>query len=271
MGKIILHEEAGIPATPVDGVILFPTFTTPSILKIKDDTGNIYTFAKLEKAQTFTGEQTIAPSDVASSCLLLNMPASTGAKPLIALYNGVVRLSMLANAGGTNLTIGGTTDAGANYGPYLEIDRNSNAATPSAGFLFLADLNATYRAVWPDNAGNLRISTSPPTNSSDTGGVVVGTQTSMAAAKNISETLPDLTESLRSILTAAQQLRAFSYKSGAYNHEEFPIGVVTDLSPRYGMDRDAEYPHGKSLNIPVVIGDLIAAVALLAQKMGVEA
>lgn len=40
MGKIAIYEEAATPATPTQGVILYPTVATPSILRLIDDAGN---------------------------------------------------------------------------------------------------------------------------------------------------------------------------------------------------------------------------------------
>ena len=93
----------------------------------------------------------------------------------------------------------------------------------------------------------------------------------MAAAKNISEALPNPTDALLGVWRAAKSgLRAWSYKSGSFNDEFFPNGIVTDLAPRYGMDRDAEHPAGKALNVPVAIGDLMAAVAVIMKKLGIQ-
>ena len=70
---------------------------------------------------------------------------------------------------------------------------------------------------------------------------------------------------LTAVQAGADAVRRFTYKSGAFNGEEFS-GVVTDYAPRYGMDRDVEHPAGKSLNILTVIGDLLLAVANLTER-----
>lgn len=51
---------------------------------------------------------------------------------------------------------------------------------------------------------------------------------------------------LASVQRGAEAVRRFTYKSGAYNGEEFS-GIVTDYAPRYGMDRDEKRPAGRSL------------------------
>lgn len=64
----------------------------------------------------------------------------------------------------------------------------------------------------------------------------------------------------------AEAVRRFVYRSGAFGGEEFE-GVVTDLAPAYGMDRDEEQPAGKSLNEIQILGDLLRMVDSLAQRV----
>ena len=51
-----------------------------------------------------------------------------------------------------------------------------------------------------------------------------------------------------------------------YGGEEFS-GVVVDYAARYGMDRDAAHPAGKSLNTINSTGDLLIAVNYLAGRV----
>lgn len=227
------------------------------------------TAALLATAQSFTATKTFAPSSTSDNAVVVNMPSSTSGLVLSAQYSGTARITASVTSTVTNLIVGGTLDAGSSYGPYVQIDRNANGSTPAAGFINFSNRAATYFSLWFDASGNLRGNTSPPTNANDAAGTVIGTQTSMAAAKNINEALPNVDDALQAIVDAARNgLRSWTYKSGAYNGEVFPNGIVTDLAPRYGMDRDEEHPAGKSLNVPVAIGDLIAVVALLAEKCG---
>lgn len=231
------------------------------------------TVALLATANSFTTTQTVAPSSTSVDGLIVNIPASTAGYTQKWQYNSGVRANLLLQ-GAVSLLEMNSYDAGnGNIAPQVRIGRNSNASAPAAGCLALSARDGTLCYFWVDNTANFRIATSgAPTNSTDTSsGVVVGTQTSMAAAKNISEALPDPIDALLGVWRAAKDgLRAWSYKSGSYNGEFFPNGIVTDLAPRYGMDRDAEHPAGKSLNIPVAIGDLMAAVAVIMEKLGVK-
>lgn len=159
-------------------------------------------------------------------------------------------------------------DNAASYGPYVNIGRNSNASTPASGHIIIRNLNNQYYSLWVDASANLRIvAGAQPTNATDTGGTVVGTQTSMAAAKHLFDDVTPIGEVLASIQqAAAAAVKRFTYRSGAFNGEAFE-GVVTDLAPRYGMDRDDEHPAGKSLNEITLLGDLVRAVAWIAIEL----
>lgn len=98
----------------------------------------------------------------------LTSPNSPGATP-----TPLVRMS-LGNEG--NLTLK-ARDAGASSGPKIDIERNNNATTPSAGYINLQVRDGTDRFLWIDSVGKLRIHTAPPTNATDASGVIVGTQT----------------------------------------------------------------------------------------------
>lgn len=227
-------------------------------------------FGYLSKAQTWTATQTIAPTSTSDHAISVKMLASTTGDAMENYYNNVYRSGFRARSG-VNVCYVYTCDLGAAAaGPLVFVGRNSNATTPAAGCIDLADRAGVDHYYWTDASGNMRIGALQPTSAaSDTsGGTVVGTQTSMAEAKNISEALPSLRESFQAIVDAARNgLRSWSYKSGAFNGEFFPNGLVTDLAPRYGMDRDAEHPAGKSLNIPVAIGDLIASISILHERI----
>jgi hypothetical protein len=182
-------------------------------------------------------------------------------------YNGTSR-SYVEETSNRNQFVFSNFDNGSDVGTTLVLGRNSNASTPAAGFVYAVAKGGTAYAIWPDNSGNLRIGTSTPTSANDTSGTVVGTQTSSLASKNIADSLPDMREAYQYILQAARTgLRAWSYKNNAYNNEFFPNGIVTDYADRYGMDRDTEHPHGKSLNTPVAIGDLMASILVLSERL----
>lgn len=171
-----------------------------------------------------------------------------------------------------NQTAGGVTlaaaDNGSSYGPYIAISRNSNASTPAAGWIQLVARTGTAVALWIDNAGNMRLNTGAnPTNANDTSGTVVGTQTSSLDSKIVLGNTCTSEEAVGHVLnTARNALRRFKYKNGSFNDQEFE-GLIVDYAPRYGLDRDAEHPAGKSLNVIQIINDLILSVQYLSEKL----
>lgn len=226
--------------------------------------------ALLGTANTFTTTQTITPSATNVSALVLNMPGSTSVDAFQLTYNSASRMRFIQNSTRSQIVFT-DFDNTNDIGPHINIGRNNNASTPSAGFLYIMARSATQYAVWPDNSGNLRIGTSLPTSANDSTGTVVGAQTSSLDSKIIHENLPKLADSILGILYAAKYgLRAWSYKSKAYSNEFFPNGLVTDYAQRYGMDRDSDHPCGKSLNTPVAIGDLVAAVGFILNVIGIK-
>lgn len=218
------------------------------------------------RANTYTATQTIAPASSGNKGVIINQPTGTlYTYPALELQlNGTERMRFSV-ASNSNEIVLASYDNSSSIGPYIAVGRNSNATTPAPGFLQLIDKGAANRYIWPDSSGNLRTNTSAPT-SSDTGGTVIGTQTSSLDSKNVSgEPLP-AAQILAAVQAGAEAVRRFSYRSGAFNGEEFS-GLVTDYAPRYGMDRDDDHPAGKSLNVVTVIGDLLIAVANLAQRV----
>lgn len=223
-------------------------------------------------AQSFTATQTFAPAS--GNAIEINMPAGNSSEAIRFLYDGTQIGFIRARANNSNITLGARDLGNNETGPNIVLNRNTNAGAegPSPGTVIIVQANGTSRVLWPDNSGLLRIHTAQPTGSTGTpttgitAGVVVGDQTSMAAAKHISDDLSQLSEVLQRIERGAAAVRRFVYKSGAYNNQEFE-GVVTDLAPPYGMDRDDEHPQGKSLNEIQILGDLLRAVADLSQRV----
>lgn len=219
-------------------------------------------------ANTFTNTQTVTPSATNLNGLVLNMPTSTSASMVLCQYNSVERAKLSIISNDTILYLE-PWDNGSSTGARFALGRNSNASTPAPGFVWLMSSNGTFYPLWSDNSGNIRTDTSgnvQPVNA--TTGTVVGTQSSSLDSKIISDTLPDIQEAYQHILQAARTgLRAWSYKNNAYNGEFFPNGIVTDYAPRYGMDRDEEHPYGKSLNPPVAIGDLMASILVISERL----
>lgn len=264
MGQLTLGEQAA-PATPASGVTIYPTVATPSILRVIDDAGNDTSLATRGVANTFTAANVFAPTSTSVIGVDVNMPTGTSARAIRGQINGVERFLLLMNNSDTQIQLQ-ETDTGAAVGPRIMIARNNNGSTPSAGTIRLANLSASTYYIWPDASGNLRIGTTAPTNAQDTSGTVVGTQTSMAEAKHISDELSSLADVLERVQGGAGSVRRFAYRSGSYNKQEFE-GVVTDLAPHYGMDRDADHPQGKSLNQTQIIGDLLRTVDWLVERV----
>lgn len=162
----------------------------------------------------------------------------------------------------------GDTDAGNSFAPYLYLGRNSNASTPSAGWMRFTRKDNNYGDVWVDTNGMLRIAAnSGVTSTTDFGGTIVGTQTSSLDSKEVlgNACAPD--EAIGHVIRAARTaLRRFRYKSGAIQGQEFE-GIVTDYYPRYGMDRDEEHPAGKALNEIQILSDLLQSVEYLYRKV----
>jgi len=250
MGQIKLGEEASTPDTPADGVIIFPTAATPSVLTLIDDAGNVYTLMLLEKAQTVTGTLTLigsitsAPSDTTKPGINIAMPA------------GFI-------AGAVDIT---DIDNGASFGPFIRMGRNNNAATPAACFFRMRGRAGSNNDLWPDETGVLRIGVGT-TSITDLGGTVVGAQTSSLDTKDVVSEFIDNGAALRAIL--ATPLYRFRYKDNRYN-QEF-VGVITDHAPLFGIDRDEKHPAGRSLNEINAHGYSMAAIKALAEQVAMLA
>lgn len=201
---------------------------------------NIY-YGQLAAANTFTALQTFAPA-------------------------AGIAINAIAAAGSTAVNLPGQ-DNGAAAGPMVAIGSNTNATTPAPGALVLQKCNPLGNAyLWFDDASNLRTLTNAAiTSANRNAGTVVGTQTSSLDAKQLIGGLTSIEDVLAAVQRGAEAVRRFTYKSGAFNGEEFE-GVVVDYEPRYGMDRDEEHEAGKSLNLINAVGDLLRAVAWLVDR-----
>lgn len=288
MSQLIMSEGAA-PSTPSSGKGAIFLDASGNLCEI-DDGGRVLTLAAagsftltipatgtvalLATANVFTAGQTFAPSGTGTNAVFVNMPASTTATGIVVQYNSANYIRMLARATLTQIILD-PNDFGNNVGgALLSIGRNTNGGTegPAAGALGITQASGTARRIWPDASGDLRIHTAAPTGSSgspttsDTAGTVIGTQTSMADAKHITDELSPLSEVKERILAGAEAVRRFVYKSGSFGGQEFE-GVVTDLAPAYGMDRDEDHPAGKSLNEIDILGDMLRMMAHLLQRL----
>ena len=182
---------------------------------------------------------------------------SEGATDLDVVLAGVTAAYFNKGGGLPQLTLkGGSNSTGS--GTVFFAQRNSSG-TPAAGAYGMHDLNAVSYWLWTDAAGVVRIgTTSPPSNSTDTGGTVIGTQTSTRASKDITGPFTANAQALRTILQTP--LWRFRYKSRAYHNQRF-VGITTDDSPEFGMDQ------GRSFNPVNAFGFTVAAIKALARKL----
>jgi len=224
------------------------------------------TLALLATANVFTTTQNINPTNTAHGGLGINMPALTAATALGINYNGVARVTFTQQAGLSRFILN-AADLGANVvGAGVFIGRNSNVGSPAAGFIRMTTRGDVNEYIWPDSSANLRIGTVEPIYDNDATGTVIGTQTSMAAAKHISNELSPLDDVLARIRQGAKAVRRFTYRSGSFGGQQFE-GVVIDDAPEYGMDRDKAHPAGKSLNEINIAGDLLRFAAWSMQRI----
>lgn len=218
-------------------------------------------------ASTFTRMVNVASANTSDHGFNANMPAgaTTVARAFRWALDGTARGWVQTDSANNEMNLQ-PFDNGAGDGPNIVIGRNSNASTPSAGYLQLQNRANTGYRIWPDATGLLRIHTADPTNANDAAGTVIGAQTSSLDAKTLLGAPVDGAAALLHIAEGAAAVRRFTYKNGSYNGEEFS-GLVVDYAPRYGMDRDEKHPAGKSLNVVTVIGDLMIAVTHLAERV----
>jgi hypothetical protein len=218
-----------------------------------------------------TGDMAFAVTNASTASLAVGISsesssaAAVGYRNYRVAHDGALRGFWTATSGESEIQLS-PWDNGSGPGSHLSLRRNSNGATPAAGFVELSELDGTLQRIWPDNSGNLRIYNADPTNANDTSGTVVGTQTSMAAAKYLYSELSTIEDVLHRIADGAAAVRSFVYRRGSYNRQRFE-GVITDYAPDYGMDRDEEHPAGKSLNEIQIMGDLLRAVEHLTRRV----
>jgi hypothetical protein len=139
-------------------------------------------------------------------------------------------------------------------GRFIKVGRNFAAVSPGAGAINLVGRAGAANVIWGDNTGTLRIGGSRPTFSTDTSGVVVGTQASRLEDKNILREWKDPFPALEEILKT--RVFDFQYKNGSFNNETF-TGIISDYSPLFGQDK------GKSFNSISSIGYCILAIQAL--------
>lgn len=272
MGRVTIGEESSTPPTPTAGNTLFSTVATPSLFRLVDDAGGVYTVALLGKDQTFTETNIFAPAGTAATdrAIYIQMPAGSTAQALRAEYNALASFGITVGAAESQITFA-NRDLGNNIaGPFILFGRNTNAGAEgnAVGTIRIIDVGGTSYSIWPDDTGVLRIHTAAPTGSSgsptvsDTAGTVVGTQTSWHELKqNIVERL-----TRDDLLDAVLGLRLYDFDMRGEHH----TGLVI-----FEDDRDAWFvENAESQQIPALnerslFGHLIGAIQ--AQQAQIEA
>jgi hypothetical protein len=214
------------------------------------------TAALLGVAQTFTAAQTIQSPAAGTVALTVNADPSSSVNAQVWNRGGTAVATIGALPADRNFTFA-AFDNGTGYGPYISIGGNTNASTPSGGWIQLGSIAGTRR-LWVDASGNFRVGTSTPSNANDTSGTVVGTQTSQLAEKNIlGDGIAPAAALSKLIETPVVE---FEYKNGSYNHSRF-MGIVADWSPEFAMD------EGRVFSPVSAFGYLIQSTKELARRL----
>lgn len=138
-------------------------------------------------------------------------------------------------------------------GKILTLGRNTSGSGAPGQLVLEARNGAGSGFIWVDTTGVVRVGTSAATEvGGDTGGTVIGTQTSTRASKHILGQVNHLAPSAMDLVRKTP-IWAFTYKSGSFNGETF-YGVTTDDSPLFGMDA------GKSFNPVNAFGATVLAL-----------
>lgn len=206
---------------------------------------------------------TIAPKTTTDVAMRINMPTSTSGASLQTQYAGTTRQELYTSSTLNYFQLK-SFDNGSSVGPEISVQRNSNGSTPAPGAYSMMQSDGNNRYIYAYGSV-LYWYTAPPTNANQASGTIVGTQSSTAESKNILEGLSPIDDVLTRIVLGSQSVRRFNYRDGRMSSQEFE-GVVTNYAPDYGMDRTDEVPQGKSLNEITIIGDLLRAVAHLAEE-----
>jgi len=163
-----------------------------------------------------------------------------------------------AGTGRSMIVPGAAVGTGVNSGGELRIGRNSSG-NGSPGMVDMEGRTGNFNYLWPDSTGVLRIGTAAPTESGgDTGGTIVGTQTSTWESKDILGRETDGAGALAELLQTP--VYRFTYKSGAYSGQQF-LGITTRTSPLFGMDQ------GRSFNPVTSFGVTVLAIQELERRV----
>jgi len=207
----------------------------------KDQKVDITRFGVKANAGTWTATQTFTPA-AGSNALSLTTPTNqTAAMMFIA-----------------------ASDCGSSYGPHISISRNSNASTPSAGWLQVVNRSNTAYSLWIDNSGNARVGTSTPSNANDTSGTVIGAQTSYVDIKEDIEEWSNQAQALDAVLAC----RLFQYHlRGDETKRQYTGIVITDDDRGAWFSENDADNQTPALNQRNLFGYLIGAVQALSAQV----
>lgn len=234
-------EQANECTDPVAGDFLW-IYNASAGATDKDQKVDITRFGVKANTGTWTATQTFAPS-AGSSGIALTTPTNQ-------------TVSMLALS---------AADCGAGYGPHISISRNSNASTPSAGWLQVVSRSNTAYSLWVDNSGNVRVGTSTPTNANDGSGTVVGAQTSYIELKEDVTPWNDTQAALDAVL--ACKLFGYRFKADESRRQYHGIVITDEDRGAWFSENDADN-QTPALNERNLFGHLIAAIQ--AQQAQIE-
>jgi hypothetical protein len=182
----------------------------------------------------YTGGGALRATVFASGAVSIGNTTDLGASGLSVTGGVVSSIQFTVSGAGAPDPVDITAvDAGVAANRSVHIGRNSNAA-PVASSVALENSAGTRRYLWVDATGVVRVgSGGGPAFEGDTGGTIVGTQTSTRDAKILrGETLTPATALAQLLQTPIHE---FTYRSGAYNGTVFQ-GIVADEAPVFMMD-----------------------------------
>jgi hypothetical protein len=174
----------------------------------------------------------------------------------VYLSNSTFKFEIASRSNGTGAVAGNSVVIGKN-----------NSGNTAAGCLAYVLKTSGTAFLWSDTTGVLRIGTSgcPTENNtsiSDTGGTIVGTQTSTLDSKLLIAPFTNTRHALD--VVAGAPLWRFTYKQGIAG--EF-VGVMSNTTPELMMDPSPEHPEGRSFSSVSAFGYTAAAIAELKKQI----
>lgn len=157
------------------------------------------------------------------------------------------------------VTVPSSANTAGESGNYILLGQNSSGSG-APGAVTMTARNGTNYTIFPDTSGNLRIKSgfAPTETEGDTGGTVVGTQTSTRETKTDIQPFEAHEDALALILRTP--LRTFRYRSGAFGDDQF-LGIIADEAPAFVMDQ------GRVFNPINAFGYTAGAIKALAARV----